>query len=178
MAEAPRVGFEQAKILGVERARDDRAVGREHELQAREGTREGRNHDALPSRMQVQTDLVDEHDAAAVRGVVLVSQTRAQMVEEVAEQADVAAIAVRERREADLHAATLEQVLVPVEFAGKAGVSGNQPVNELADTPVEPGLVALELWQPTGHRRERDLLLEQARHALVAERPLLAAPAW
>src|SRR5690606_15090375 len=143
-----------ADVFGVDGARDNRAMAGEHELQLGQGPGQSRNHDALPGRMQVQTDLVDQHDPAALERIVVVLEPSAQVIKEVAEQADVAAVAIGERGEADFDAAALEQIFVTVELTREAGVSGDQLVEEFADSCVQLWLLAGEFGEPTGERRE------------------------
>ena len=108
-------------------------MGGEDELQLRESTRQRGNHVALPFRVQVQVDLVDEHDA----GQLIEGHARGgnvdQVPDEVAGPADEGLVPVRESRERRRATLEIEQVLLLllVVLSAEADVSRQQRAEQL-----------------------------------------------
>jgi hypothetical protein len=178
---AVAAGLQHAHLFAREAGGHQRAVRGHDELHARQRLGQRGQHDPLPLRMQVQVDLIHQHDALGFVQALARCRAQADVVEQVGDPADEGAVTVGQRTERHLVPLHLEQEVEAgfrfLRLGQKAAFLGQQLVDQRGDL-LGPARVALLVGrQPERQRHQRRALLEQAGHALVARPTALAAGA-
>ena len=89
-----------------------RRVGGHDELACPEDIRERRHDFALPARMQVEFDLVDQHDRGNLVRAACVRSEHLKPPRQVGEQDDVGPLAAREAADMDRRSVILQKMIV------------------------------------------------------------------
>lgn len=112
------VEIQRDDLLGAQCVEQDRRVGAGHELQARERVLQRANEARLPGGVQVEIELVDEHQALHVLGLDLRDVVAAEVQEDLADQIgqprQAGLVAVRQPRGGELDRARREGLLEAV----------------------------------------------------------------